>query len=419
MMDLEEVTNMGAELHSLETGTEQLTLLRTMLQQRDREVDIYEDLGLSHSELFHSSILAWLLRPRGSHGLGDRFLVSFLTGLYGRNHSLLKVDRPGTTVGREEHLEHEGQTGRLDVLLMNESARYLCAIENKVWAPEAEDQLGWYRRALKHHYPDYDRRLVFLTPDGRDSDDRAEQGRWTRMSYQQVLGLVEGLLAIQPPPSNADVRAVLRQYAITLRRNIVPEVSNDIHKLARLVYLKHRRAIDLIADNRDQYRPNYVTEGFRMIREAVGQQPLWQEGTTNRPYVRFRAATWEGYADELRLDGWPHSLLLFEVQVTESWARLNLTLFEGGDESLRRKLFDRVRERGDIFQGNATAYTDQMMVLHRDKDILLETDYDEWWDEKTTRDRVRSRLAALAEGSFTEINRIVEEVLEEYRSARG
>ena len=69
-------------------------------------------------------------------------------------------------------------------------------------------------------------------------------------------GLVEGATAAAGDTANENVLALLRQYAITLRRNIVPEVSNDAHELARRIYRKHKRAIDLIIEHRDRYQPN-------------------------------------------------------------------------------------------------------------------------------------------------------------------
>ena len=124
------------------------------------------------------------------------------------------------------------------------------------------------------------------------------------MSYTDVLRLVEGAIAAEGNSANKDVMAFLRQYAITLRRNIVPEVSNDVHELARRIYRKHKRAIDLIIEHRERYEPNYVTEGFRMIRDAIGRQPLWKESTSNHPYVRFVSSEWEKYEEELGLESW-------------------------------------------------------------------------------------------------------------------
>ena len=42
------------------------------------------------------------------------------------------------------------------------------------------------------------------------------------MSYTDILRLVEGAIAAAGDAANGDVLAVLRQYAITPQRNIVP-----------------------------------------------------------------------------------------------------------------------------------------------------------------------------------------------------
>ena len=297
-------------LNFLEEDSGDLDRLKCMLEERVGEVDIFAELGLHGKELFHSDLLAWLMRPEGSHGLGDRFLQGFVRLLNGRP-VIRAADRPTTKVRREEPLDYDGQSGRLDMLIYNARANYVCAIENKVWSPERDNQLSWYRKVLERDYPGHRIDRVFLTPDGRDPEQDEEHLRTgARMSYSHILRLIEGILDGEVIIENSDVRAFLNQYAVTLRRNIVPDVSNDIHELARRIYLKHRRAIDLIIDNRERYTPNYVTDGFRMIRKAVGQQTLWTEGMCNRPYVRFRSADWEEY-EELRLADWPQVPVAF------------------------------------------------------------------------------------------------------------
>ena len=47
----------------------------------------------------------------------------------------------------------------------------------------------------------------------------------------------------------------------------MPEVNNDVHALARKIYRKHRHAIDLIIENQERYKPDYVSEAYRMIRK--------------------------------------------------------------------------------------------------------------------------------------------------------
>ena len=405
----------------LEKDSGDLDRLKSMMEERQGEVDIFYELRQHDKELFHSDMLAWLLNPRGSHGLGDRFLQEFLRLLHGRP-PILAADRPATRVAREVHLNDEWESGRLDILIQNSRANYVCAIENKVWAREGENQLPWYRKVLTREYKGNrtDNRvdLVFLTPDGRSPQDDKEHPHWITMSYSKVLQLVEGILDSESTTQNRDVRAVLNQYAVTLRRNIVPDVSNDIHELAQRIYRKHRRAIDLIIENQERYTPNYRSEGYGLVRDAVGQQPLWSTGTSNLPYVRFRSADWVAY-EELGLDGWPHFLLLFEVQVTDNRVSLYLTLFPGADGSLRRRIYDSVKERGDLFNGPVSAYGAQYIQLHEEGDILEESDYEDWWDKESIQRRISSRLDAFARGSFPKINEVILNVLAEHRLAVG
>jgi hypothetical protein len=402
-------------LRRLEEGGADLVRLEEMLSVWREEVDVFDVLGLDGSEEFHSNFLAWLLDPKGSHGLGDHFLQGFLA-VSGAPRAIRAGDRPSTTIRREKHVALDGGRGRLDIRILNESARFVCAIENKIRAPESGNQLAWYRKVLGRDHPDHQVHRVFLTPRGVMPDDPEEREHWTTMSYTDVLRLVEGAIAAEGNAANEDVMAFLRQYAITLRRNIVPEVSNDVHELARRIYRKHKRAIDLIIEHQERYEPNYVTEGFRMIRDAIGRQAIWKESTTNHPYVRFVSAEWEKYEEELSLAGWPYTLLQFQVQVTDRRATLTLFWAPGENEALRRKMFDRVRDYLDTVHSAQPTYTEGYVRLHTVGKILEESDYENWWDEESTGDTIRDRLDGFAQGEFPEINRIILECLEEYRS---
>ena len=401
-------------LRRLEEDGADFVRLDEMLSRWRDEVDIFDTLGLDGSEEFHSNFLAWLLDPKGSHGLGDHFLQGFLVAS-GASRAIRAVDRPSTVVQREKSLELDGGYGRLDIWMLNQNADFVCAVENKVWSPESGDQLAWYRKVLARDHHGQRVHLVFLTPRGARPDDPAEREHWKTMSYTDVLRLVEEATAAAGDTANEDVTALLRQYAITLRRNIVPEVSNDVHELARRIYRKHKRAIDLIIEHRDRYQPNYVTEGFWMVREAVGKESRWREAQCNHPYARFVSADWAGY-EELILAEWPYSLLLFEVRVTSTGAELYFSMASGGDEAIRRKVFDRIKENPATFNCDQASYTDGFIRLHTVGDILKEADYESWWDEERTRATVVRRLDDFARGEFPKINRIILECLRELRS---
>ena len=394
---------------------EDLVRLDEMLARSRDQVDLFHVLKLHSDEQFHSNLLAWLLDPKGTHGLGDHFLQDFLIASRAPR-AISTVHRPHTTVLRENHIVLDDGRGRLDIRILNENAPFLCAIQNKVRASETGDQLSWYRSVLEHDYPDHGIHLVFLTPQGGLPNDPKERDHWTPMSYTKVLELVDTTLAAHGNAINDDVAAFLRQYAITLRRNIVPDISNDVHALARRIYRKHKPAIDLIIEHRDRYEPNYVNEGFRMIREAVSQQPLWVEGTINHPYARFVSVDWQEYADQLSLDDWPYSIMQFNIHVTNRTAGLSLFLACSDDDALRQQIFNGVRDNPDIFNCSLTEYTDEFITLHTVGNILDETDYDNWWDEEAIRSGVASRLDEFARGGFPAINRILLECLNQYCS---
>ena len=401
-------------LQRLDADDLKLNRLGEMLNQREGEVDIFDALELDGSEEFHSNFLAWLLDPKGSHGLGGDFLQRFLTVSDAR-HAIRSADQPSTTIIREKHLALDGERGRLDIRILNESARFLCAVENKVWSGESGNQLAWYRSVLEAKYPDLRIHLVFLTRLGEAPENRGEHGHWQQMSYTAILQLVEQTIAAAKGTAIEDVLAFLRQYAATLRRNLVPEVSNDFHALARQIYRKHKRAIDLIIQNKKRYEPNYLTEGFGMVREAIAKQPLWKEARCDRPYARFVSAEWDQFG-ELRLSEWPFSLLVFEIRVTYQWAELWLGMAHGGEEMLRRQIFEKVKRHPEVFNCAESSYNSGFFRLHTVGNILDKTDYENWWDEDGIRDAISRRLNNFAQGSFHDINRIIVDCLEEYRS---
>ena len=153
-------------LRRLEEDGEDLAQLTAMIPKWNEEVDIFRILGLDGSESFHSDFLAWLLRPEENHGLGDYFLKEFLAEINAAR--AVRADaRISTTVRREQNIELDGGSGRLDICIHNDQAGFLCAVENKVWSPEGENQLAFYRQALKSLYPGYAIRLVFSHAEGQ------------------------------------------------------------------------------------------------------------------------------------------------------------------------------------------------------------------------------------------------------------
>jgi hypothetical protein len=72
-----EASRVEQDLKALENflvGNEGLDRLEALLDR----FNIFEAIGMVYRELNHSQFLAYLLDPRGNHGLGDLFVKRFL-----------------------------------------------------------------------------------------------------------------------------------------------------------------------------------------------------------------------------------------------------------------------------------------------------------------------------------------------------
>ena len=247
-----------ADLHRASSNLEPLERL---LEEQRAEFDALDFIGKSGwgegrtlwgSEEFHSNVLAWLLDPRQPHGYGDRVLKSFLEITLMRSADGLD-DWSGAEVVREWVNQVDGEWGYLDILIVNRAEQVLCAIENKVFSSEHSEQLTRYRKALERAYPSFARSYVFLTPARTLPFREEERVHWTSLGYAVIFEIVQQMIESKDGPTEDGVDAFLRQYAVALRRNIMPDTS--ISRMARKIYLEHQAAMDLIIANRPSWGP--------------------------------------------------------------------------------------------------------------------------------------------------------------------
>ncbi|MBC9176161.1 PDDEXK-like family protein [Pseudoroseomonas ludipueritiae] len=144
-----------------------------------------------------SRILAWLLRPQGSHGQGGRFLELFAAQFD------LHWDAGqcrGATSRVEVVTSHLSDDRRIDVLVTSICGRAI-AIENKIWAMDQQQQVTDYLRHLDLSYGAGKACLIYLTPDGREPDEssiskldcqtRQDAGALKLVSYSDLLPWLE------------------------------------------------------------------------------------------------------------------------------------------------------------------------------------------------------------------------------------
>ena len=412
----------AAILHAL-FADERLQRLERLAAQRRSEFDALDFVGqlrlesgraLWGPEVLHSNMLAWLLDPNESHGIGARFLTSFLVRA-GAPQASQPVDWSAAKVTREWLNQVDDQWGYLDVLVVNEAGRVLCAIEVKTFSSEHDEQLTRYRVALEDAYPTFTRYHVFLTPWGTKPFDAEERARWTPLTYSTVFRIIQSVAENDDEPLTTDVRAFLRQYATTLRRNLMPDTS--VSQLARRIWLEHREAIELLI----KHQTNWVAETTRILEKAIVKQPEWELDLQSNSRIRFRSVEWNQFESWHSGTNWaPGSNALFLCEFTFDksslpYFRIALAGGNGSHDRLRERLFESVRQHPQLFRLNSTSLSDGWNLLHSDEDYMLDVaDYGVEWDDGTTRAKLEAWVADFTAKRFPAMNDVIVGCLREY-----
>lgn len=240
--------------------------------------NIFDVLGMARAEIRHSYVLRWLLDPKGSHGLGELFLRSFLqrlAGLGGNAIALLSVNFESFVVLRE--YKH------IDLLLLSKEARVVVAIENKVDSSEHSRQLQRYAETLERDFPGYHKERVYLSPEGRSPSDEA----WLPMGYVVVLEALR--YCLQRVNLSEESKLLLTQYASLLEREFMDK--EKLSEICNRIYREHKQALDLIFELReDQCRTVFeMIDGWFKRHPA---SPLKYDAEHScKTYIRFTTET--------------------------------------------------------------------------------------------------------------------------------
>ena len=375
------------------------------------EFNLFRLFDLGGYEETHSRVLAWLLNPRENHRLGAAFLDRFLAATTDLDSS--DAEGSAAQVQREWHNAVDGQQGFLDLLILDEGQRFLCAIENKVYSGEHGGQLTRYRRALENRYPDFTRRYLFLSPWGILAQDATERKHWQSVDYGIIRQLVEETARDFTDSVSAEVLAFLRQYADVLRRDILGDT--EVRDLARKIYAQHSTAIELIY----QHKPNPQSETQEILKEIIENQAGWKPELRHpqREFTRFFPEEWPGFQVFRTGTGWlPHSnaLVLFQFRCLSNTLKIDIGISPcaAENQAARDAIIDCLAKVAPLPKWK-----------HNDWDgfdlsgnILEPSDFEQW-DEPSIRSKLADGVSAFAQNQYPQIRDAVTRCLEEFEAS--
>lgn len=378
------------------------------------EFNLFRLLSLDGYEGTHSTVLAWLLNPRESHRLGDAFLRGFLSATTALE--LSGADLAAARVQREWYNNVDGQTGYLDILILDEERRFLCAIENKVWSWEHSGQLTRYRRALETDYPDFTRFYLFLSPGGVSAYDVAEREHWKEVDYGVVCQLVEEAAQNPSDSINEDVRAFLRQYSGVLRRYILGDTS--VRDLARKIYAEHSGAVELIY----QHKPDHQMEVKAILSEVIQRQEGWElvrVMLSQRNRHRFFPVEWSEFEVFHTGKAWGRckAMMLFEFFTLPSSLELVLCLGSSENAVVREAVDARIRAFDGVTNWTQE-YHPNRTYLGCDiaRGILDASDFEQW-DEEAVRAKIEAYVSDFAQNQYPKIRDAVTQCFREFEAS--
>jgi len=248
-------------------------------------------LRVDSAEIRHSNVLAWLLEPNGSHGLGDRFLRAFLGEVCRGRQSpkaldVIRADLRDVMIRREWR--------NVDILALSPSNGWAVVIENKVKSRLTPGQLARYRNDVQSAYGASEVVGVLLSVRDESPDDKG----WVSLGYDWVLSVLEELMGATPNLSQ-EVATFLGHYVETLGEHTGLNAEKDrMEKLARELYVAHRKALDFImeqAQSELRIAADRVFEGgqhgdiCKSNARMIGfVPPAWKE------ILHAEGAVWEG-----------------------------------------------------------------------------------------------------------------------------
>ncbi len=228
-----------------------------LLKERLSRFNPFAVLKVKDFEIRHSNMIAWLLDPAESHGLGSAFFEQFVLALAGcanpdteKGRLILQLSQkflaaeecPSVSVEREA-----ASTGKklVDIQLCCKWASgdsFIMLIENKVYSRQGKNQLKEYldyaeetakKEAFASVVP------VYLT---LDEDDEPDDSRYCHLTYVHVAGIVRKLVHKENARGTASPAcAFLESYLETLDELTDNDIANQ--ELAKKIYSNNKTAV--------------------------------------------------------------------------------------------------------------------------------------------------------------------------------
>ena len=287
--------------------------------------NIFEVLGMTSNEVkTHSSFIAELLRPDGSHGMGHTPLSLFIQVINNRVCDF-DFDVDGAQISVEKHIglidDSSEEGGRIDILIESHGKAIL--VENKVFANDQEKQLIRYYNYARKQYKSFillylnreDGRLASLNSSKSEKTELNAGEHYWPISYEKEIHAWIKMCLLESY-NKPIIRETLNQY-LSLILNLTNNMENSdkevIEKMiaypavvTKILRLQEDYKINVIKKRLVELFDKYAKENNLEMAISKGflegkrweRLSLWKKEWTNATIVivpdKLRADYWIG-----------------------------------------------------------------------------------------------------------------------------
>ena len=227
------------------------------LENYASKFNVFKALNLVRAEVKHSTMLAWLLNPKETHGQNDYFLKLFLEKIIEFKDdkkeitlSILDIrleDFCNTNVKTEHSTKGNAPTtanddnNRIDVFIKNKERNLVCIIENKVDSSEGDNQLKKYYEYINNNHNSVNQIFIYLTP----GEDEPSDERYIAVGYKTIAQIIEKFLQAKQSVLSPNIVSFIEDYMQIIEKEIT--MSDTIFKqCCKNILSKHSHAIKII-----------------------------------------------------------------------------------------------------------------------------------------------------------------------------
>ena len=327
-----EVKNIMDDLETIKNFEGKITETLKPLKKWTEEINIFSILKLDTYEIRHSNMLAWLIDPNGKHGLKDKFLKKLLDKSF---NNIVGTDNKDLTDNTIVYREKEN----IDILVVSDKYKLVCAIENKIFSDEHDDQLERYRKWLEKTYKDFTFILYYLTPYGIKPTDE----NWQTLDYEFILESLEDCLKISQ--LNEKTTFYIKDYINTVRRSVVMN-DKDLKDCCEKIYNKNKEELDLIF----KYKPDrYAYVGKvcdEFLKENLGKYSIDSESyTCKKSQIEFTTEKLKEACSSYKKDDWIIGFQLYYAPNSDLSMSLYIWPVKDDSVEVRNSIIQKAKEK--------------------------------------------------------------------------